>query len=153
MGVRTRRTMGEEDRQAEAYGLIRGDVTDRPARMPGVVMRPRDVFARLQLDAQSGQRVNFGQDAGARLEIERAAFALDSGVEEFIADFRQPRIRVAGNAQNLRAVAFERGDRGFYLDSLAAVRDGDHQVAGNNLSRAAMNAFGAVQKIGRCAGA
>src|SRR6266511_1262889 len=102
--------------------LIRSHVANDPARMPGVVMRPRDVFARLQFDAQSGQRVNFGQDAGARFEIERAAFALDSGVEEFIADLGQPGIRVAGNAQYQRAVAFERSDRGFHLDGLPAER-------------------------------
>src|SRR5262245_1536169 len=133
--------------------LIRSHVANDSARMPGVVMRPRDVFARLQLDAQSGQRVNFGQDAGARFEIERAAFALDSGVEEFIADLGQPGIRVAGNAQYQRAVVFERGDRGFHLDGLAAVRDGAHQVAGDDLTRAAVDAFGAVQTVGRRAGA
>src|SRR5262249_34867339 len=49
--------------------------------------------------------------------------------------------------------AFERGDRGFYLDCLAAVRDGDHQIAGNDLAGAAVNAFGAMQKISRRAGA
>ena len=94
-------------------------------------MRSRDVFSRLQLNAQSGQSVNFGEDAGARLEIERAAFALASGVEEFIADLRQPRIRIAGNAQNQRPVAFERGDCSFHLNGLAAVRNGDHQIAGD----------------------
>src|SRR5262252_6194139 len=77
-------------RSSNINRLIRGHIANRPARMPGVVMRPRDVFARLQFDAQGGQRVNFGQDAGARLEIERTAFALDSRVEEFIADLGQP---------------------------------------------------------------
>ena len=107
-------------------------------------MRPRDVFSRLQLDAQSGQRVNFGEDAGARLEIERAAFALNSGVYEFITDPGQPRIGIAGDAQEQRPVAFERGDRGFHLDGLTAVRNGDHQIAGDDLTRAAVDAFGAV---------
>src|SRR5262245_42732512 len=121
--------------------------------MPGVVMRPRDVFARLQFDAQGGQGINFGQDAGARLEIERTSFALDSRVEEFIAYLGQPRIGIAGNSQDQSPVAFERGDRGFHLDGLAAVRDGDHQVAGDDLARAAVDAFGAVQKVGWRAGA
>ena len=53
---------------------------NRPARMPGVVLFPRDVFAGLQFDAQRRQDINFCQDAGARFEIQRTAFAFHSSI-------------------------------------------------------------------------
>src|SRR5438093_13400581 len=98
---------------------------DHPARMPGVVMCARDPLASLQLDAQRREHINFGEDAGARLEAERTAFTLHTGEEKFIALPGEPGLRVAGDADDDRAVALERRDGRFHLARFSAVRDRD----------------------------
>ena len=132
--------MGQQPSAQRAAGVGAGKVLGLKA--PGI-------------EQGRGQGIAQGQlhgGAGRGGQVERAGFALDAGVQHPIGVLGQGGLEVARHGGHAHALAFEHGQQVGDFMALAAIGQGQHQIAATHHAQVAMAGLGRMHKKSGCAG-